>query len=467
MINHSVQADAGPGPDPTISGIGPYQPQKTNVQMLSETVIIELPSSNPTPNWGEVQFSVKASFTMQNQSEVEETMQVIFPLTRLDVPWDTGRYHIISSSFVAKVNGQAVPITEITTPSEMTYSPQNGDPVSPSEGKFYQEVRWAAFEATFPIHQEVLLEVEYNMRGGGGFSGIIYILETGAGWHGNIMSADIILKLPYAATDEVIKDASAGYVFSGNEVRWKMVNFEPTRKDNIAIRVVNSVNWFSIIELRSKLAQNPKDADSWYELGNQYTKVAIWFLTAECQYSPSYSLTSTHFADLAAHAYKKALELRPDWGDAHLRLANILWFGNENVHKWFSNYNHEDKTQLIRPEDIYVQQVLHETDLAIAYGTTDDYYVCRLYSYMNNAIPQLELTPPPTKTLEPVLPTETLVPTSTAIMLPTSTITLPTQIPVSRKDSFSSVCNGIVFGVMLLLGVLIYISASKIKIWKS
>jgi hypothetical protein len=462
VINQSVRADAGSGPDPTISGVGPYQPQKTNVQMLSETVIIELPSSSPTPNQGKVQFSVKASFTMQNQSEVEETMQVIFPLTRLDAPWDNGRYDIVSSSFVAKVNGQAMPITEITTPSEMIYSPN-----IPSEGKFHQDVRWAAFEATFPIHQEVLLEVEYNMRGGGGFTGIDYILETGAGWYGNILSADIILRLPYPVTDEVIKEANAGYVLSGNEVQWKMKNFEPTRKDNIAISVVNSTNWFSITQLRSKVEQNSNDADGWYELGNQYTNLAIQFLAGGCEYSPAYNLISTHFADLAAQAYEKTIELRPNWGDAHLQLANILWFGNENVNKLFDwlNYNHQSNEVQVQPiklDDPYVQRVLKEIDLALSYKVTDEYYACRLYSYINKAIPELKLTLSATETVTPKPPTETPVPTSTSTSI---AFVMPTQVPTSKTDSSTS-AYGFVFAALVVLGIFIYFRVYRVKIQK-
>ena len=40
-----VKADAAAPPDPTVGGVGPYQPQKTNVQMMSETVYIEVPPS--------------------------------------------------------------------------------------------------------------------------------------------------------------------------------------------------------------------------------------------------------------------------------------------------------------------------------------------------------------------------------------------------------------------------------------
>lgn len=460
-INQSAKADAAPGPDPTISGIGPYQPQKTKVQMLSETVLIEV---NPSTLSKTIyQIGVNANFTMQNQGQTEEKMQVVFPLTNLDGNM-AGSYDIIADTFVAKVNGQSVPITDITTPPDLTYSPKSGDSLSPSEDKFYGDVLWAAFDATFPIHQKVTLEVEYKMRESSRFTGIEYILETGAGWYGNILSADIILKFPYPATDEIVESANPGYTFSGNEMHWKMANLKPTRESNLYIHVVQASAWQQILESRSKLEQNPSDADGWYDLGNQYTELSIWFLFGECIYSPAYNLTSTYFADLAAQSYEKAIQLRPNWGDAHLQLANILWFGNKNVNKWFdwlNNYHQSSKIQVqpIQTGDPYVQRVLEEIDLALSYKVTDEYLACRLYSYINKAIPELKLTLPATETVTPKLPTETPVPTSTS----TSIINImPVQVPASKANSSTSI-YGFVIIAIILLGIFIYFWMYRVK----
>ena len=180
-----AKADAAPPPDPTVGGIGPYQPQKTNVQMMSEKVYIEVPPSPSKPEELK-RIKVDASFTMRNQGQVVEEMQVIFPLTRLNTfSSEEALYHIDPASFAVKVDGQDVPFATITTPSEVTISE------SDLQHGFSPDVEWAAFEVTFPLQQDVLLQVNYEMLNpygsyGEGFTEIAYILETGAGWYGDI-----------------------------------------------------------------------------------------------------------------------------------------------------------------------------------------------------------------------------------------------------------------------------------------
>lgn len=80
---HLVQADAAPPPDPTVGGVGPYQPRKTNVQMMAETVIITVPQYIEGAQY--VRRGIRSNlcqrqFSMQNQGRAEEKMQVIFPI---------------------------------------------------------------------------------------------------------------------------------------------------------------------------------------------------------------------------------------------------------------------------------------------------------------------------------------------------------------------------------------------------
>src|SRR5919108_4330481 len=152
----SVKANGAPPPDPTVGGASPYQPQKTNVQMMAETVFIDVPQS-PSNVQEPKQIRVNAEFTMRNQGKVKEQMQVIFPLTRLNT-WqnEEALYEIDISSFAVKVDGQSMPFTTLTTPPEMTISDTEHD-------GFLSQVKWAGFEVTFPVQQDVLLQVEYEM----------------------------------------------------------------------------------------------------------------------------------------------------------------------------------------------------------------------------------------------------------------------------------------------------------------
>lgn len=126
-----------------------------------------------------------------------------------------------------------------------------------ASGGFNPDVHWAAFEVTFPVHQQVLLQVTYRMNGYSGFGGISYILETGAGWYGNILSADLILRFPYEATSETILSANPGYSFSGNEMSWKLINFEPTRESDLDVHIIPPGDWQEVLELRARVENSP------------------------------------------------------------------------------------------------------------------------------------------------------------------------------------------------------------------
>ena len=447
-----AQADGAPPPDPTVGGVGPYQPQKTNVQMISETVLIEVP---PSPSNVEVpkQIRVNASFTMRNQGQTEEQMDVIFPLTRLDSAGTTAPslYEIDISSFVARVDGKSVPITQISTPPEVT--------AVDLERGFPPDVQWAAFPVAFPVKKDVLLDVEYEMLNehaefGEGFTGIAYILETGAGWYGNILSADIILRLPYSMTEEAIKYANPGYVFSGNEMRWSLKNIEPTRQDNLEVRVIHADRWNSILDLRSKVEQNPEDPDVWVELGDKYAELGIFAREG------SIFEVSPHFTELAIEARQQAVKLLPESADAHYKLAEILWLSHPSIKNRFSM---EGGSKAPDPnlEDPAIQEILYELQLAHSLGSTDE------LPYFGRVFPQLVVstngivTVTPTVTLA-VLATSTASPTIASTISPSTSptpITIPTETPSSGNNN-GNLALGVI-GLIIIGGMYAYIRKAK------
>lgn len=393
-----VSADTAPPPDPALGGAAPYRPLKTNVQMMSETVILDvLPNAarwDAYSYYGDLAFynspvQVNASFIMRNQSNVEEKMQVIFPLTRLDYPWLMSSYNISRSSFVAKVNGQTMALTKITTPADLTgqYSKYNDpEPYTLPEGTFDEQVEWAAFDAVFPPHTDVLLEVEYMMNGDTGLRRVDYILETGAGWYGNILSADIIVRLPYPATEESIPDLSPGFTFSGNEIRWRMENFEPTRKDNVTFRFRSTNVWPLVRELRARVAEVPDDAEAWYKLAKVLDMAGL--------------------ADLSIQASEKAIALQPGMGEAHLYLAYTLWYEYPVIKERLDYYD-DRILKNIPQDDPIIQRVIEEAKLAERYGLKDRepfFYFLReiAIAFPDQKFPPMDephvtLTPSPTR----------------------------------------------------------------------
>lgn len=409
-----AQADGAPPPEPDIGGVAPYQPIETNVQMMSETVLIDV-LPHPT-RWTSTEFTwnqnivrVSASFTLRNQGIEEEKMQVIFPLTRLDYPWLASSYNIIGSSFVAIVNGKTVPTTVVSTPPELQAMPEGIDSELP-DGFFIPNVQWAGFDVTFPVNEDVIVQVEYDMWGdtATGLHHVDYILETGAGWYGNILSADFIVRFPYPATSVSVPEKPNNCVFSGNEVHCQMKNFEPKRKDNLSFGFIDTNEWPPTLELVSRVEHYPDDADAWYKLANRYERLGFW------QGPGGTSVRAENFVDLSIEAFEKAIDLNYEWGDAHFGLARVLW---RSKLKLASTGNEK-----LSEDDPMVQRVLLEMQLAASYGFKDGYYSYDNISYeILRAIPDLE---------ESILPTP---------IAPMPGATSPTVTPTGTSNSLQKV----------------------------
>lgn len=459
-----AKADGAPPPDPTVGGVGPYQPQKTNVQMMSETVIIDVPPS-PSNVEEPKQIKVNASFTMQNQGSADEQMQVIFPLTRLNTGGsEEALYQVDLSSFIAKVDGKSLPISEITTPPEVV--------ATDMDHGFSPDVHWATFPVTFPVKQDVVFEVEYEMLNpageyGEGFTGIAYILETGAGWYGNILSADIILRLPYPITEEAIRYANPGYVISGNEMRWTLKNIEPTRQDNLEVSVIHVDHWKSILDLRSRIKQNPSDVDAWESLGDRYKVLGINMREGII------SEIDPHFTELALEARQEVVELQPKSRDAHYKLAEILWLSNPSI-KNKLRIGGESAAPEPSLDDPAIQQILHELQMAWSLGATDS------LPYLNIIFPQLVITANSITTVTLTSPADivtatssiiTLAPLATNTVLPTKPPTLsptvsPTHTPVPIEQSSpanNNILLIVIVGLIIIGGAFVYQWRSKVE----
>jgi hypothetical protein len=340
-----------------------------------------------------------------------------------------------------------VPFITITTPPEMTVPDMEHD-------GFLSEVRWAAFEVTFPIQRDVTFQVEYEMLNpyripdGGyeNFTGIAYILETGAGWYGNILSAEITLRLPYQIEEIALYHAKPGYVISGRELHWSLKDFEPTRDDNLDVRVVEAERWQSIVDRRSKVNRNPNNADSWVELAGGYESISIFNTMGG--YGFGYGLNH-RTSDLAVEARRKVVELRPEWGDAHFRLARILWYTNPKVEAFWG-----ESSDTIQPNDPSIQEVLHELELAWSYGLSEDlanWQDDELLPMINRTVPGLNLVPPGFPTLTPIPPTQTPAPTVTSTSLPTASPTIvPTLSPTPLSTEMASTNRNSILLIVVL-----------------
>jgi hypothetical protein len=261
----SALADVAPPIYPPGSNLQPGS-ETTQVRMVAETVQIDVKADK---SLGIAR--ITADFTMRNLGNQSESMAVRFPISASD---GRSEYPEITNLAI-KVNGEQISFRRANYPDIRYYNQDTNVP-------------WAEFDVTFPVGQDVAIQVAYNLNGSGymPFTAFYYILETGAGWKDTIGSADVILHLPYAAsTQNVIMDLQIGWaettpggVFKGNDVRWHFDNFEPGPDgpvQNMEFALVAPVNWQNVLEERDNVEKNPNDSEAWGRLAMAYKQIFL------------------------------------------------------------------------------------------------------------------------------------------------------------------------------------------------
>jgi hypothetical protein len=317
--SHVAHADVAPPPAPQLGGLEPFQYQDTNVQMLYERVEMEIQSllrPDMDPSYPQSLVDVTAYFTMRNQGNSPETMQVFFPLesfSKCREGYGGGNsytlYEINADSFEVLVNGTNVPVEKVTT--------NHPDKDVPGLGNACKQMTWAGFDVTFPPGEDVVIRVEYNMESVGVdfMQNIEYILETGAGWAGPIQRGYVIVKFPYTATAEnVLSESTPGYQFLYNEAYWSFENLEPSSENNIQVSIVSPNVWQKILILRQDLKDNPQSPDKWLELAQIYDRIATWH---------GDNLRSSEYFHQEFTAYEQGITANPNHAGLYARYADF------------------------------------------------------------------------------------------------------------------------------------------------
>ena len=322
-----TRADVAPPEMPPGSAVGPddESPIQTQVQMRSERVVMDVVRVNPT-DYASFAFNVAmanvtGTFTLRNLGTADETMQVRFPLRD---PYGEGLGTYLYPdvlSFTVSVDGVAVPTKVIVTanPQEYTGSDTN--------------IRWAAWDTTFPVGADVVISVSYVIFPTGyvPLAKFAYVLSTGAGWRGPIGRGEVVLRLPYPAnTDNVIFKPSwslgqarttRGARFAGNEVRWSFRNLEPTKENDIIAVILAPNIWQGILDARAASRRSPRDADVWFALAQAYRRAVSYKYVAE---------GGERFIRQSEQAMQRAVNLRPDDAALHIELADLLFYFHWN-----------------------------------------------------------------------------------------------------------------------------------------
>jgi hypothetical protein len=379
---------------------------KTNVQMMSEYVLIdiielpEMPEPLPRSPEGltkhghlpaELMFAhVEATFVMRNQGSAEEAFEVWFPLGPR--PGLSGSV----ANFTASVDGTPVPTGCVEMEDKWNLNPMG-------------ETWWATWPATFPPGHDVAMQVTYNVRPFsrrpiGRFD---YVLQTGGGWHGPIGEGTIVIRFPHTPNETnaqlergeeaVCFPCSDPFTLSGTEVTWRFSELEPTAGDNLYLHMLPPQIWREIVAARTGVEERPDSAEAHLRLaralraGLRFKKILMeMWNTADL-------LPGVH------ESYRRALELDPTNVDICVEYLEFL----RQLTDWSPPF-HEDIPELL-------QRAL---ELA-----PDDERLLEFQRTVATPRPTRTITPSPTDT-----PTRTPQPTQTATPQPSPT-DVPTAVP--------------------------------------
>ncbi|MBE0699074.1 MAG: hypothetical protein IH586_19315 [Anaerolineaceae bacterium] len=315
---HPVRADVAPPPPPEGANILPNQPS-TQVRMLAETVLIDVAA---TTGKQKPMAKVSATFTMRNLGSQEEKMEVRFPLNLLfpqyqsdleECPYPEGGFPEISS-LNAKVDGK---LAKITTSYQRLKDPYGSRPEK-------NVACWANFAVTFPLQQDVIIEVTYNAEGylAWNVPGLVefpYVMVTGEGWAGTIGTAEITIRAPFELTDQTLMEyhPENGRI-AGREISWHFEDEEPV--SNIAATLVDPALWNRIAKENQNVEKNPQDGEAWGRLGKAYKETIM--LSRGFRWDAG----GPELFQLSREAYAKSVTLLPKDADWHYGYGELLWW---------------------------------------------------------------------------------------------------------------------------------------------
>ncbi|NPV87722.1 MAG: hypothetical protein HPY45_17120 [Anaerolineae bacterium] len=410
--------------------------EATQVRMVAETVLIEV--QNDTRPGSLASARIRADFTMHNLGGVDEQLAVRFPISASN---GRGEFPEITD-MVITVNGRQVNWRRANYPA-LRYA----DVLLP----------WAEFDVQFPAAKDTLIQVAYTLKGTGypPYTAFYYVLETGAGWKGSIGSADIILRLPYAATPQnVVLDMQIGWasttpgaVFEGNEARWHFEDFEPGEDglvQNMEFVLVTPAAWQAVLKAQQETNRNPGDGEAWGRLGRAYKQ--IFFVNKGYREDDG----GRELYDLSLKAYQKCLEILPGDAQWHAGFADLLvsksywesWGqgpttvtlrGIEEIHTALQLAPNDPKVREIAAS---ISSMFPEAMLEVEDGYDFPWLTQTPVFSLPTQTPVMVFTPSATSTPEAATPTDT--PAPSASDTPAVVVTSPVTPPPSKSPLCAS-----------------------------
>jgi hypothetical protein len=407
-------------------------------------VLLDVQTVYPDSSQG--QALVDAKFTMRNLGDAGENLAVRFPLTDVSGQGDGFGNMPEIQDLAVWVNGAAVATSRTTTPNPSTF--------------IDTPIPWATFPVAFPVGQDVNIEVKYTAEATAHeydpAVSFFYILETGAGWRDTIGSADIIVHLPYEASPENLSDSSGFQfdpqrmpVFSGQEARWHLENFEPDASYNFRVSVTRPALWQPVLVERQNVQNNPNDGEAWGRLGMSYKHVI------DCNKFYRFDPAGIGMFFSGIEAYDRAVSLLPNDALWHFGFSQLLFMGYDtySYNEQFMAENGINPSLLARgTQELYLSLQLDPTNQAAS--DLANWAAVRFPGWIEGSGSNFDfigLTAIPTPVVTQTNTPE-ITPSATATPQP---VTIPSATPTPAPAGGKPIC-GSVFLAISLVGFLFY-----------
>jgi len=236
LLGALAWADIAP---PTFHGGGINPLDGTVVTMESASVEIR---------WG-TPSNLRAVFVMQNPSDLPQEVLVGFP-----------------RPFVADTKEGAVP-----DPLTISFNGGNAETMdAPAKGSEYSRYSphgwfWCSRKHSFAPGKTVV-EVNAALRASlkkvGYWESLLYCIESGGKWAGEIGAEDVVIIFPSAIRDgQIVEAKPAGAKIEGDRVSWSFKNFKPKANEfDVKLTYVRPDFMDKIEELRNELRRQPQSA---------------------------------------------------------------------------------------------------------------------------------------------------------------------------------------------------------------
>jgi hypothetical protein len=297
----AARADMAPFPAQEGNSLGPAAP--THVQMVSETVLIQLANISNTrgdPSLSVLGAKVVADFAMRNPGTADEVLKVGFPM---EVPKNAAAAgdYVKIANLAASAGGVAFDTQAETVNGEI----------------------WSAWQMRFaPGDTHVRITYDLPVTRDSCSAELGYVLHTGAAWAGPIGQADLIVRYPYAAEATFVSpkgmylsDSTPGYQVEGTDLHWHYANLEPTLANDLAVTFVAPDCWLKVAQARVALNQQAS-AENYWHLAAAYAEIVF----------PHHGFYSPLIAQVADTQYQKALSLDPANPQLTIEYAEFLWY---------------------------------------------------------------------------------------------------------------------------------------------